>query len=131
MAQLQQSKSYNVWDYVKKQLCITYLEEDKKSDFEIKFKYMDDFSFTKDGKTVTIEGAGKVLNTLLRDGGIKTKKVIEEASLVNGKTKKTYLVKIEGFDPNAKAISKKGKEYSIYYYAMKDALYDIYSRDLA
>ena len=121
-----EKKEYNVWNQVKKQLCIAYLEAGEKPDFETSFRFMDDFTFTtQDGKTVTIEGAGKVLYVLKRDGAIQATETTEVSEVVDGKIKKVYLVKIKGFNENAKAKSKTGKMYDIFSVAMQKALYSL------
>ena len=43
------TQQFNVWNYVKKELCKKYLET-KKTDFEVSFRIMDDYT-NKEGKT--------------------------------------------------------------------------------
>ncbi len=98
----------------------------EKPDFETSFRFMDDFTIKTNEGDKTIEGAGKVLYVLKRDGAIKATEVTERSEVIDGKVKKTYTVKIKGFNPTAKAKSKAGKEYNVFATAMQKALYSRY-----
>jgi len=117
------TQQFNVWNYVKKELCKKYLETNS-TDFEVSFRIMDDYT-NKEGKTY--EGAGKVLYVLKRDGGIQATEVTEREYVTeDGSIKKEYLVKVIGFNPKAQAKSKTGKTYGLYTTAMQKALYSQY-----
>lgn len=109
------NNTFNIFEFTKQKLIEEFFNAKENKEFELKVKHINDLDFNdkETGEPIHIDGAGKVLGYLAKNKAF-TYNIIEQVEVVKDELKTVYVVKIKNFDIKAKAVSKQGKEYSMF-----------------